>query len=109
MRRGPPTQSVLSGPVEEGPAPAVLDSDCEPRAIVIGLLPPPIVFRGQPWSTEALTRMAAAWRESLGKEFQAPGRPIAMVMANHPLSVALLFALSCFPSPIILLPLVSVG
>ena len=49
--------------------------------------------------------MAAVWWESLGKEFQASGRPIAMVMANHPESVALLFALSCFPSPVILLPL----
>lgn len=70
-----------------------------------GLLPPSIIFHGRPWSTEALTGMAAGWRDVLDKEFQASGRPIAMVMANHPDLVALLFALSCFPSPLILLPL----
>jgi acyl-CoA synthetase (AMP-forming)/AMP-acid ligase II len=71
---------------------------------MIGLLPPPLVFHERCWSTEVLTGMATAWRDSLGKELHASGRPIAMVMANHPQSVALLFALSSFPAPLILLP-----
>jgi long-chain acyl-CoA synthetase len=82
----------------------MLHSAGEPRRIMIGLLPPPLVFHERRWSTEVLTGMATAWRDSLRKEFHAPGRPIAMVMANHPEPVALLFALSSFPRPLILLP-----
>ena len=71
---------------------------------MIGLLPPPLVFQERYWSPEMLSGMATAWRDSLPNEFQASGRPIAMVMANHPESVALFFALSSFPRPLILLP-----
>src|SRR5262245_46350721 len=49
--------------------------------------------------------MAAGWRASLGAPFLASSAPVALVMVNHPDAVALLFALSCLPVPVILLPL----
>jgi acyl-CoA synthetase (AMP-forming)/AMP-acid ligase II len=68
------------------------------------LLLPPLLFQGTRWSTEVLTGMAGAWRDSLGERVTASTRLHAMVMVNHPRSVALYFALSCFPVPLVLLP-----
>lgn len=66
--------------------------------------PPPIIFRGRLWSARDLSRVAAAWREALGRELgEAPG-VLALAMASHPDVVAALFALSSFPVPVILLP-----
>lgn len=67
--------------------------------------PPSLVFRGESWSGDRVAGMAAAWREALRDALgEAPG-PLAMVMANHPESVALFFALSCFPVPVVVLSL----
>src|SRR5678815_219565 len=68
------------------------------------ILPPPIVFQGQRWSTEALTGMAVGLRRALGGERRRSTRRLAMVMANRPESIALFFALSSFSVPLVLLP-----
>lgn len=67
-------------------------------------LPPPLVFQGQRWSTEALTGMALGLRHALGGKLPRSTRHLAMVMANRPPSIALFFALSSFPVPLVLLP-----
>jgi long-chain acyl-CoA synthetase len=66
--------------------------------------PPPILFQGTYWSSLELTELALAWRNTLDKAFRVSRAPIAMVMANHPEAVALFFALSSSPAPLILLP-----
>ena len=67
-------------------------------------LPPPLVFQGQRWSTEALTGMAVGLRHALAGKLPRSARHLAMVMANRPPSIALLFALSSFPIPVVVLP-----
>ncbi len=66
--------------------------------------PPSILFEERLWPDAELAAMASAWwavlRERLGP---APG-PVALPMANHPEAVALLFALSGLPAPVIVLP-----
>lgn len=72
---------------------------------MIHCAPPPLVFQGKCSSTGQLTGMAIAWRHALLGKLRHPAGPLAIVMVNHPESVALFFALSCFPVPLILLPL----
>lgn len=67
------------------------------------LLPPPILFRGERWSTDRLTNMAGGWCDALEDALDASA-PVAMVMANDPPSVALFLALSSRPAPLVLLP-----
>jgi acyl-CoA synthetase (AMP-forming)/AMP-acid ligase II len=67
-------------------------------------LPPPLVFQEHRWSTEALTGMAVGLRHALGGKLPRSTRYLAMVMANRPPSIALFFALSSFPMPLVLLP-----
>ncbi len=76
----------------------------ESRPLMSSCLPPPLVFRGRRWSPGELTGMATAWRDALREKLGSSDRPLAVVMANDPPSVALLFALSCFPVPLIVLP-----
>ena len=66
--------------------------------------PPPVFFRGRHWSAREISGIALAWREALGEQFRVSSDLIAMVMANHPEAVALFFALSSLPVPLILLP-----
>src|SRR5678816_3653981 len=68
------------------------------------ILPPPLVFQGQLWSTDALTGMAVGLRRALGGECRRSTGRLAMVMANRPQSVALFFALSSCSVPLVLLP-----
>jgi long-chain acyl-CoA synthetase len=70
-----------------------------------GLVPPSIVFHATRWSSEELTARARVWRARLAPVVPASGDPVAMVITNHPESVAALFALSSFESPIALLPI----
>ena len=69
-----------------------------------GILPPPLVFQGQLWSTDALTGMAVGLRHALDGERRRSSGRLAMVMANRPQSIALFFALSSFSVPLVLLP-----
>lgn len=71
---------------------------------MVSYAPPPILFQGAYWSSRELTHLALVWRDALGKAFGVSSSPIAMVMANHPEAVALFFALSSLPAPLILLP-----
>src|SRR5262245_19488874 len=66
--------------------------------------PPPILYQDAEWSSAALTRLAIGWRETLRAAHGDDPSPIAVVMANHPEAIAVFFALSSLPSPVILLP-----
>jgi acyl-CoA synthetase (AMP-forming)/AMP-acid ligase II len=68
------------------------------------LAPPPLVFRGKRWSSDELAGMALAWLDAFGAEFRAGQAPTAMVLSNHPGAVALFFALSSLPVPLIIVP-----
>jgi len=70
----------------------------------MSLYPPPILFQGRTWSSSELAGMAAGWRAELAGPLAEPSTRAAMVLANHPEAVALFFALSCFPRPLIVLP-----
>lgn len=66
--------------------------------------PPPILFEGRRWSAEELAGLALGWRDVIEGEMARAPRLVALPMANHPEAVALLFALSCFSVPVVLLP-----
>ncbi len=68
------------------------------------IAPPLIRFRGTTWTSETLTAMALGWRAALAATVAGQAGPLALVMTNHPRSVALFFALSSFPNPLVLLP-----
>lgn len=67
-------------------------------------VPPPLVVNGRVWSTEELTEVAAAWRDAVASTMARSPGLVALPMASHPEAVALFFALSCFDTPIALLP-----
>ena len=66
--------------------------------------PPALVFKGEHWPGDRVTATAAAWRETLVRACRGATGPLALVMANQPQSVALFFALSSLPAPLVLLP-----
>jgi len=66
--------------------------------------PPPIVFQRKRWSSDEVARRALAWRDALDEQLERSDAPVATVLANHPEAVALFFALSCFPLPLIVMP-----
>jgi len=66
--------------------------------------PPPIVFQRKRWSSDEVARLALAWRDALDEQLEPSDAPVATVLANHPEAVALFFALSCFPLPLIVMP-----
>jgi acyl-CoA synthetase (AMP-forming)/AMP-acid ligase II len=66
--------------------------------------PPPILFQGRQWSPAELAATAAGWRDTLAETLGDSPRPAALVLANHPESVALFFALSSFPCAVIAMP-----
>lgn len=68
------------------------------------ILPPPLVHQARRWSRDEVAGLAGAWARALGPETLESSRPVAMVMANRPEAVALLFALSSGRAPLILLP-----
>lgn len=63
--------------------------------------PPPVVFKGRLWSAEEMASIAAGWRDIVRD--RTPDKPglTAMLMANHPEAIALFFALSSLPHPVI--------
>lgn len=66
--------------------------------------PPPVLFEGREWSSDELTGLALTWREEIAREVDRWPGVVAHAMANHPEAVALLFALSSLPAPVVLLP-----
>ena len=68
------------------------------------LSPPAIHFSGRAWSPEELGALAVLWHRELARQLGPEPPLLALVMRNHPESVALFFALTCFPAPVVLLP-----
>ena len=68
-----------------------------------GLVPPSITFKARLWSSEELTAVAAGWLDLIGDRLSPSCEVTALVLSNHPLSVALFFALSSLPLPMVLL------
>jgi acyl-CoA synthetase (AMP-forming)/AMP-acid ligase II len=71
---------------------------------MVPVAPPPLSFRGRHWSSDELTGMALGWRGVLGERFCAGTAPTALLMTNDPEAVALFFALSSLPAPLIVVP-----
>lgn len=68
------------------------------------LRPPEVVWKGRRWTSSALSADAWAWLAALPMMRRRSPSPVALVMTSRPGSVALLFALSALPGPVVLLP-----
>ncbi len=68
------------------------------------LRPPATHFGGRTWSPEELSALAVLWHRELVRQVGPEPPLVALVMRNHPESLALFFALTCFPAPVVLLP-----
>lgn len=67
--------------------------------------PPALVFRGTEWSSEDVARLAWRWyRTVVDRRAAERSGLLALVMANHPESVALFFGLAALPVHLIALP-----
>jgi long-chain acyl-CoA synthetase len=66
--------------------------------------PPAILFEGRLRSADEMGALVASRCAELAPELEHGPPLVALPMANHPEAVALLLALSCFPSPVVLLP-----
>jgi len=67
------------------------------------LTPPPVRYKGGTCSSGEIAARAASWYGYLRRAPAPPSALRAMPMANRPDSVALFFALSALPTPVILL------
>jgi acyl-CoA synthetase (AMP-forming)/AMP-acid ligase II len=68
------------------------------------LAPPPIFSGGRSWSSDELASMATGWLDRVRAAVPRAAGLTAIVVNNHPETVALLFALSCLPLPVVILP-----
>ena len=66
------------------------------------LQPPSIAFNDRLWSSDELAAIAAGWLDFLHASIPRSAGLTAMLMSNDPGSVALFFALSCLPLPIVI-------
>ena len=64
--------------------------------------PPPIVFKGRTWSAEEMASIAGGWLDVVRESTLATPGVTAMLMTNHPEAIALFFALSSLPDPVII-------
>ena len=74
------------------------------REMLIGAPPPPVFFGGRLWPSDELSAMAAGWLETLHASIPPEAELTALPLANHPEAIALFFALSSFPLPVVVLP-----
>ena len=74
------------------------------REMLIGAPPPPVFFGGRLWPSDELSAMAAGWLETLHATIPPEAELTALPLANHPEAIALFFALSSFPLPVVVLP-----
>ena len=65
--------------------------------------PPSIAFNGRHWSSDELAAIAAGWLDFLHASVPRTAELTALALTNHPDAVALFFALSSFPLPVIVL------
>ena len=75
-----------------------------PTAPRPSLYPPPIVFNGRVRSSAEVAATAAGWLDVVRDAIPRGARLTAMLMSNHPDAVALLFALSTLPLPVVVFP-----
>ena len=66
--------------------------------------PPPITFHGARWSSDELAAIAAGWLDFVRASVPPSAEMTAMLMSNHPQTVALFFALSSLALPLVVFP-----
>jgi acyl-CoA synthetase (AMP-forming)/AMP-acid ligase II len=66
--------------------------------------PPSIAFRGARWSSDELAAIAAGWLDFVHASVPPSAELAAMLMSNHPQTVALFFALSSLALPVVIFP-----
>ena len=64
--------------------------------------PPAIVFNGRRWTSDEVAEVAAGWLELIHDSLPRDAHLTAMLMANQPDAIALFFALSSLPHPVVL-------
>jgi acyl-coenzyme A synthetase/AMP-(fatty) acid ligase len=64
--------------------------------------PPAIVFKGRRWTSDEVAEVASGWLELIHDSVPRDARLTAMLMANQPDAIALFFALSSLPHPVVL-------
>jgi long-chain acyl-CoA synthetase len=67
------------------------------------LAPPHLRHRGRTWSSDEVTALATAWHVDLASALPPVSPLVAVAMTNRPESVALFFALSAQPAPLVVL------
>jgi len=66
--------------------------------------PPPITFQGTRVSSDELAAIAAGWLDFVRASVPPSAEMTAMLMSNHPQTVALFFALSSLALPLVVFP-----
>jgi fatty acid CoA ligase FadD36 len=66
--------------------------------------PPSIVFKGRSWPSEEVSAVAASWLDFIHASVPPAAGMTALPLANHVDAVALFFALSTLPRPVVILP-----
>ena len=66
------------------------------------LRPPSIVFNGRRWPADEVAAVAAGWLEAIHGALPPAPRLTAMLMTNRPDAIALFFALSTLPVPVVI-------
>lgn len=72
------------------------------RAAATAIGPPAIVFKDRRWPSTEVAAIAAGWLEVIHASVPPGARLTAMLMANQPDAIALFFALSSLPHPVVL-------
>lgn len=67
------------------------------------LAPPDVTFQGSEWTSNELAQLAWRWHRVVGDR-DVTDRLLALVLTNHPESVALFFALAALPADLVVLP-----
>jgi acyl-coenzyme A synthetase/AMP-(fatty) acid ligase len=66
--------------------------------------PPAVSFDDRLWTASEMAAIARGWRDRVREEISPATRLTAMPLANHPEAIALLFALSTLPLPVVVYP-----
>ena len=72
--------------------------------MLIGAPPPAVFWNGRLWPSDELSAMAAGWLDTLRASIPPTAQLTALPLSNHPDAIALFFALSTFPLPVVVLP-----
>ena len=66
--------------------------------------PPSIAFNGRLWPSEELAATAAGWLDRVQSLIPRTAKLTALRLPNRPDAIALFFALSSLPLPVVVLP-----